>query len=95
MEDLNVKAVFATRERKFFWALLVCALPLVSVITINYLSNLYVNPGFPFFVLVSGFIFATIKWYRCPKCDSVPRALGRPGVQLFPKECGECGVKLR
>lgn len=95
MTDLNIKVEFAARERKYLRALFVFALPLVIVVAVNSLSGVYVNPAFPFLVLVSGFIFATYKWYRCPKCDSIPRALGRPGVQLFPKECVECGAKLR
>ena len=95
MPNLKIKAEFASRERKFLTALLIFALPFAVVVVINSFSSTYINPGFPFVIMVLGFMFATYRWYRCPKCNSIPRALGNPGVQLFAKKCGEWGAQLR
>jgi len=95
MPDLKIKTEFAAREKKFLWGLLIFALPFAVVVVINSFSSIYINPSFPFVIMVLGFMFATFTWYRCPKCNSIPRASGNSGVQLFAKKCGECGAQLR
>jgi hypothetical protein len=34
------------------------------------------------------------RYYRCPKCESIPMTWGR-GLELFPDACRQCGAKLR
>ncbi len=61
---------------------------------VNSLTEIYLNPTFSF-LIGFGLISFGLYNYRCPNCNSIPPALGQPGVQLAPKECGKCGVKLR
>lgn len=95
MEDLRIINEFANRERKVTIAVLVAFVIFGGVIAINYFADIYINPAIPFFVGLAICITGFYKWYRCPKCNSVPRALGRAGVQISPHYCGECGAKLR
>jgi uncharacterized membrane protein len=50
-----------------------------------------------FVVAGIGLIGVTVgvrRFYRCPKCESVPLTWGR-GLELLPDVCRQCGAKLR
>ncbi len=95
MIDREVINEFAKRERKLTVIFAVSFAIFGFTLLFNTLSDAYINPTFPFlvgFVLIS---YGLYKVYRCPVCNAAPRALGRAGVQIAPKNCGNCGVKLR
>lgn len=86
---------FKVRETKVTRALLTAAAIFIGGITISEYTAVYVNPAI---TLLFGIVISSIsiyKWYRCPNCNKVPVAYGGVGVQFSPKECSNCGEKLR
>ena len=97
-----VKAIFRKRHRAagiFFLLSLVALLGLpVVVIGILGMSKLqYQNLGFDWLIV---FVVPAVAYiflrYRCPRCNAVPKSAQTltSGVQLFPKECANCGAPL-
>jgi hypothetical protein len=95
MSDIDVKREFAKRERKVTLIVFVAFLLFGGVAGINHFTSIDINIAFPFLLGAALCVFGFYKFYRCPKCNSVPPALGQEGVQISPKECGRCGAKLR
>lgn len=95
LTEQEIISEFLKREKivtRYFSASV--ALVLIYIV-IFYSFSYYINPAIPFllvFVLVFGSLY---KYYRCPKCNSLPKGLGSEGIQLTPKRCGGCGCRLR
>jgi hypothetical protein len=69
-----------------------------AVLSISRLSNnaklaLFLIPFAVICVSIVALTNITMRHYRCPKCDAVPR--GGKGVLLDPWECPSCGVPLK
>lgn len=86
---------FKVRETKVTRALLTAVAIFIGGIAISEFTAVYVNPAL---TLLLCFVISSIsiyKWYRCPNCNKVPVAYGGVGVQFSPKNCSNCGEKLR
>ncbi len=93
MNEEEVKTEFAKKERKLTAIFAVAFIFIGSPILVNSFTEIYINPFYPF-LIGFGLISFGLFNYRCPNCDSIPPTLGH-GVPIAPKECGNCGVKLR
>jgi len=95
MNDQEIILEFSKRERTVT-IIFAIAFGIVGLyIVVNYLTTIYFNPAFPFLISCGLMIYGTYKYYRCPNCNHVPKALGQAGVQMSPESCGDCGKKLR
>ncbi|QSX39452.1 hypothetical protein [Shewanella cyperi] len=95
MTESEVINEFAKRERKLTVILALSFAVFGFTLLFNALADAYINPTFPFLVGFVLMFYGLYKVYRCPECNSAPRALGKAGVQISPKNCTNCGVKLR
>lgn len=95
MDDIEVIKKFALAERKFTLIIFISVLLFLSTFIAEQLGFGYLNPAYGFLAGFALFIFGVFRIYKCPKCGSMPKALGTEGIQISPKACGHCGVKLR
>jgi hypothetical protein len=95
MDDSEVIKRFAVAERKFTIVLVASFILFFSTFILEKLGFGYINPAFGFLSGIIIFTIGALKIYKCPKCGSMPKALGAQGIQMSPKSCGNCGVKLR
>lgn len=93
-ENVVIKE-FAKRERKLTVIFAVSFAIFGLTLLMNAFTEIYINPALPFLVSFALIFFGLYKVYRCPACNSAPRAIGRAGVQISPKNCGNCGIKLK
>ena len=95
LTEQEIVSEFLKREKIVTRYFLVSAVLVLVYLVLFYLVGFYINPAIPF-IIVFGLIFGSLyKYYRCPKCNSLPKGLGVEGVQLAPKDCGMCGCRLR
>ena len=95
MTENEVINEFAKREQKLTVIFAVTFAIFGLTLLINALSETYINLALPFLIGFALIYFGLYKVYRCPACNSAPRAIGRAGVQISPKSCGNCGAKLK
>ncbi|QYJ97061.1 hypothetical protein K0J45_16325 [Shewanella alkalitolerans] len=86
---------FEKRERKLTVIFAVSFAIFGFTFLFNAITDAYINPTFPFLAGFALMFYGLNKVYRCPACNSAPRALGRAGIQISLKNCSNCGVKLR
>ena len=95
MDDRDVILEFSKREKRVT-IIFAIAFGIVGIyIVVNYLTTTYINPTLPFLISLGLMSVGIYKYYRCPNCNHVPKALGRAGVQISPESCGHCGKNLR
>jgi uncharacterized membrane protein len=95
MTEDEIKIEFRKRERKVLVFSVIAVIVLSVYFIAKFVVNIYINPAFPFFVCFALVFVALFKFYRCPKCNSLPPPLGGEGIQIAPRDCGRCGAKLR
>jgi cation transport ATPase len=95
MTEDEIKVEFRKRERKVLVSTFIAAIVLGAYFVSSFIIDIYINPSIPFIVFFAVIFVSLFKFYRCPKCNSLPPPLGGEGIQLAPRDCGRCGVKLR
>ncbi|WDD97444.1 hypothetical protein [Thalassomonas actiniarum] len=93
MDDVSEQ--FKTVQKRFYTVLLLTVSLFASGFILKSFNLELFNPfyGALFGVLV--FNIGVWLFYRCPKCNTVPFALGGEGVEIRPKSCQKCGAKFR
>ncbi|NQZ90695.1 MAG: hypothetical protein HRT54_24315 [Colwellia sp.] len=93
MDDVTEQ--FKSVQNKFYIILLLTILFFASGFVLKYFDVELFNPFYGAFIGVLIFNIGVWKFYRCPKCNSVPFALGGDGVEICPKFCQKCGAKFK
>ena len=94
MTESEVIIEFAKKEKRLTVLFAVSFVMFGVTLLFNAVTETYINPTIPF-LIGFGLIFYGLYNYRCPNCNHMPAPLGGSGIQISPKKCGTCGVKLR
>ncbi|GAA0853815.1 hypothetical protein GCM10009114_07510 [Aliiglaciecola litoralis] len=93
MDDVSEQ--FKPIQKRFYVILLLTAVFFSSGFILQYFGIEFLNPFYGALIGVLIFNVGIWLYYRCPKCNSVPFALGSEGVEIRPKSCHKCGSKFR
>ncbi len=93
MDDVSEQ--FKPIQKRFYVILVLSVIFFASCFILQYFVIEFLNPFYGALIGVLIFNIGIWLYYRCPKCHSVPFALGSDGVEIRPKSCHKCGTKFR